>query len=42
MEQGDTKEEIQEEKNSAGKRVGIGQSLHKKERRKSRDIVLQK
>ena len=40
MEQGDTKEETREEKNILGKQVGIGQSPCKKERRRSRDIIL--
>ena len=42
VEQGDTKEEIQEEKNTVGKQVGIGQSPHKKGQKKSKDVILQR
>ena len=42
MEQGNTKEEIQEETNTVGKRVGIGWSPHKKGQKKSKDVVLQR
>ena len=40
VEQGDTKEEVQEEKNRAGKQVSIDWSPHKKEQKRSKGVVL--
>ena len=42
VEQGDTKEEVQEERNRTGKQVSTDRSLGKREQRRSKDIVLQR
>ena len=40
VEQGDTKEEVQQERNTMGKQVGNGRSPHKKEQKRSKDDIL--
>ena len=42
VEQGDTKEEVQEEKNRVGKQVSINWSHHKKEQKRSKGVVLRR
>ena len=42
VEQGDTKEETREGKSTQERQVGIGWSPHKKEQRKSMDVILQR
>ena len=42
VEQGGTKEEIREGKSTQERQVGIGRSPHKKEQRKSMDVILQR
>ena len=42
MEQGATKEETREEKSTQERQVSIGRSPHTKERRRSRDVILQR
>ena len=42
VEQGNTKEEVQEERNRTGKQVSTDRSLGKREQRRSKDIVLQR
>ena len=42
VEQGDTKEEVQEERNRTGEQVSIDQSPRKKEQKRSKDVVLQR
>ena len=40
VEQGDTKEEVQEERNRTGKQVSIDWSLGRREQKRSKDIIL--
>ena len=42
VEQGDTKEEVQEERNRMGEQVSINQSPRRKEQKRSKDIILQR
>ena len=42
VEQGTTKEEVQEERNRTGEQVSIDQSPHRKEQKRSKDVVLQR
>ena len=42
VEQGDTKEEVQEERNRMGKQVGIDRSLGRREQRRSKGDVLRR
>ena len=42
IEQGNTKEEVQEERNRTGKQVGIDRSLGRREQKRSKDVVLQR
>ena len=42
MEQGNTKEEVGEEKNTLGKQVSIDRSPCKKEQKRSKGVVLQR
>ena len=40
VEQGDTKEEVPEERNRTGKQVSIDRSLGRREQKRSKDVVL--
>ena len=42
VEQGDTKEEVQEERNRTGKQVSIDQSLGRREQKRSKDVILRR
>ena len=42
VEQGDTKEEVQEERNRTGEQVSINRSPRRKEQKRSKDVVLQR
>ena len=42
IEQGDTKEEVREERNGMGEQVSIDRSPRRKEQKRSKDVVLQR
>ena len=42
VEQGDTKEEVQEERTRTGRQVSIDRSLGRREQKRSKDVVLRR
>ena len=42
IEQGNTKEEVQEERNKMGKQVSIDRSLGRREQKRSKDVILRR